>query len=292
MFSFLLITCEAFPLNSLPLYYIPTFKYSCACLYVMFKLWWDRLMGASGSNNFAIQFGAHCSYCFAISSKRKSVCLSRKCPKGTLNFRPFSWIVSSVELWPLCTLYRQFSWEPFTMPVSWTKVKVWKQEGISSSALAGSLLHRCKVCECSLASDCGSKKGTGLFDWSFLLCWDVEFGNRLGASFLWGAEDSGCVVLFRWNEKVGGGWAASPCTAVEDFVNMTFMVWTCCWVGTWLLPFVWILLTLNAWLLQLFWACGWVEAWLLPSFWAPYTLKTWLHYPARVLISHSRPGCL
>ena len=156
----------------------------------MFKLWWDRLMGVSGSNNFAIQFGAHCRYCFAISSKRKSVCLSRKCPKGTLNFRPFSWIVSSVELWPLCTLYRQFSWEPFTMPVSWTKVKVWKQEGISSSALAGSLLHRCKVCECSLASDCGSKKGTGLFDWSFLLCWDVEFGNGLGA------EDSGCVDVW------------------------------------------------------------------------------------------------
>lgn len=259
----------------------------------MFKLWWDRLMGASGSNNFAIQFGAHCRYCFAISSKRKSVCLSRKCPKGTLNFRPFSWIVSSVELWPLCTLYRQFSWEPFTMPVSWTKVKVWKQEGISSSALAGSLLHRCKVCECSLASDCGSKKGTGLFDWSFLLCWDVEFGNGLGASFLWGAEDSGCVVLFRWNEKVGGGWAASPCTVEEDFVNMKFMVWACGWVDTWLLPFVWILLTLKAWLLQLFWVCGWVEACMLPpSFWVPYTLKTWLHYPARVLIRHSRPGCL
>lgn len=170
-------------------------------------------MGASGSNNFTIQFGEHCRYCFAI-----------KCPKGTLNFRPFSWIVSSVELWPLCTLYRQFSWEPFTMPVSWTKVKVWKQEGISSSAPAGSLLHRCKVCECSLASDCGSKEGTGFFDWSFLLCWDVAFGNRLGVSFLLVAEDSGCVVLFRWNEKVGGGWAGSPCRAVEDFVNTTFMV--------------------------------------------------------------------
>ena len=97
MFSFLLITCEAFPLNSLPLYYIPTFKYSCACLYVMFKLWWDRLMGASGSNNFTIQFGEHCRYCFAISSKRKSVCLLESAQRGhwTLGLSPEQFLLWS-----------------------------------------------------------------------------------------------------------------------------------------------------------------------------------------------------
>ena len=66
------------------------------------------------------------------------------------------------------------------------------------------------------------KDGTGFFDWSVLLCWGVEVGNRLGGSFSWGEEDSGCVVLFWWIEKVGWGWAASPCTAVKDCVNTAF----------------------------------------------------------------------
>ena len=87
------------------------------------------------------------------------------------------------------------------------------------------------------------KDGTGFFDWSVLLCWGVEVGNRLVGSFSWGEEDSGCVVLFWWIEKVGGGWAAPPCTAVKDCVNTAFK-W---FVGAW----------------------GWVEARLLPSLLVP-----------------------
>ena len=86
------------------------------------------------------------------------------------------------------------------------------------------------------------KDGTGFFDWSVLLCWGVEVGNRLGGSFSWGEEDSGCVVLFWWIEKVRGGWAAPPCTAVKDCVNTAFkwFVRACCWVEARLLPSLWV----------------------------------------------------
>ena len=86
------------------------------------------------------------------------------------------------------------------------------------------------------------KDGTGFFDWSVLLCWGVEVGNRLGGSFSWGEEDSGCVVLFWWIEKVGGGWAAPPCTAVKDCVNTAFkwFVRACCWVEARLLSSLWV----------------------------------------------------
>lgn len=135
-----------------------------------------------------IQFGEHCGKRFAISYKRKSVCLSKRCPKGTLNFRSWSCIVSSVELWPLFTLYRQFYLEPFTMSVSWTKAKFWKQEGISSSALAGTLSHRFEVCEYSLSSDCGSRDGTCRPLW-LVLSSLLRCGVR---------QQARCLFLMKW----------------------------------------------------------------------------------------------